>query len=307
MGYSDIVLAFAAVMIISVMILPLPVVADRRAGRGQHRASARCCCCWRSTSRRRWRSRVFPSVLLITTLFRLALSIATTRSILLQRPTPATSSTPSATLVAGGNLVVGLVVFLIITMVQFIVDRQGRRARGRGRGALHARRDAGQADVDRLRPARRPDRQGRGAPQAPPARDGEPAARRMDGAMKFVKGDAIAGIVIIVHQPARRPGDRRAAARHDARRRDRTRTRILTIGDGLVSQIPALLATIAAGLDRHAHQPARTTTATSATRSRRQISGKPRVLLITGGSGAADDARARLPEAGVRRARRGRC
>ena len=67
---------------------------------------------------------VFPSLLLITTLFRLALSIATTRMILLEGHAGAIINT-FGNMVAGGNLVVGLVVFLIITVVQFIVIAKG--------------------------------------------------------------------------------------------------------------------------------------------------------------------------------------
>ena len=67
---------------------------------------------------------VFPSLLLITTLYRLALSIATTRMILIEGHAGHIIDT-FGTLVAGGNLVVGLVVFLIITVVQFIVIAKG--------------------------------------------------------------------------------------------------------------------------------------------------------------------------------------
>src|SRR3546814_15785374 len=102
----------------------------------------------------------------------------------------------------------------------------------------------------------------------------------LDGAMKFVKGDAIAGIVIIIINLL--GGLAVGVLQHDMPLGEATHTySILTIGDGLVSQIPAILATIAAGLvvtrtageedDKHLGEAIT-----------RQISGQPRVLLITG-------------------------
>ena len=70
----------------------------------------------------------------------------------------------------------------------------------------------------------------------------------MDGASKFVRGDAVAGHHHHADQRRRRHPDRRRAARADARRRRRSNYTMLTIGDGLVSQIPALIVSLAAGL-----------------------------------------------------------
>src|SRR5882762_6401005 len=140
---------------------------------------------------------VFPSVLLMTTLFRLSLSIATTRMILLHADAGHIIAT-FGKVVAGGNLVVGLVVFLIITVVQFIVIAKGaeRVAEVAARFSLDAM-PGKQLSIDSdLRSG---------------LIDKDEAKRRrknlemesklhgsLDGAMKFVKGDAIAGIVIIV-------------------------------------------------------------------------------------------------------------
>ena len=140
---------------------------------------------------------VFPSVLLMTTLFRLSLSIATTRMILLHADAGHIIET-FGKVVAGGNLVVGLVVFLIITVVQFIVIAKGaeRVAEVAARFSLDAM-PGKQLSIDSdLRSG---------------LIDKDEAKRRrknleqesklhgaLDGAMKFVKGDAIAGIVIIV-------------------------------------------------------------------------------------------------------------
>src|SRR5690349_11698268 len=139
----------------------------------------------------------FPSVLLITTLFRLSLSIAITRLILLDADAGHIIET-FGQLVVGGNLVVGIVVFLIITVVQFIVIAKGaeRVAEVAARFTLDAMPGkqlsidsdlrSGLIDKDDARRRRRlleVESQLHGA---------------LDGAMKFVKGDSIAGIVIII-------------------------------------------------------------------------------------------------------------
>ena len=223
---------------------------------------------------------VFPSVLLITTLFRLAVSIATTKLILLQGQAGHIIDT-FGHMVAGGNLVVGLVVFLIITVVQFIVIAKGaeRVAEVSARFSLDAMPGkqlsidsdlrSGLIDKDEARRKRR---------------ELELESKlhgSLDGAMKFVKGDAICGIVIIVVnllgglgvgvlQQGMSVGS--AMLRYS----------ILTIGDGMVAQIPALMAAMAAGLivtrassdDRDKHLGDAIT---------RQLAAKPRVLVVTGG------------------------
>src|SRR6266850_646890 len=140
---------------------------------------------------------VFPSVLLMTTLFRLSLSIATTRMILLHADAGHIIAT-FGKVVAGGNLVVGLVVFLIITVVQFIVIAKGaeRVAEVAARFSLDAMPGkqlsidsdlrSGLIDKDEARRRRR-------ALELESKLHGS-----LDGAMKFVKGDSIAGIVIII-------------------------------------------------------------------------------------------------------------
>src|SRR3546814_13067366 len=128
-GYSDIILAFAAVTIISVMILPLPIMAidtlvavNISIGFGLLLLAIYIPTPVAFSS--------FPSVLLLTTLFRLALPIAITRSILLNAEGGHIVET-FGPMVAGGTLVVGLVVFLIITVVQFIVVAKGARSEER--------------------------------------------------------------------------------------------------------------------------------------------------------------------------------
>ncbi|MER2558783.1 MAG: type III secretion system export apparatus subunit SctV [Candidatus Competibacter denitrificans] len=188
----------------------------------------------------------FPSVLLLTTLYRLALSISTTRLILLQADAGQIIDT-FGNFVVGGNLIVGLVVFLIITIVQFLVITKGseRVAEVSARFSLDAMPGkqmsidsdmrAGVIDMDEAR--RR-----RGLVEKESQMFGS-----MDGAMKFVKGDAIAGLIIIVVNilggvtiGVLQRGMSAADALH--------RYAILTIGDGLIAQIPALLISITAGI-----------------------------------------------------------
>ncbi len=188
----------------------------------------------------------FPSVLLLTTLYRLALSISTTRLILLQADAGQIVDT-FGNFVVGGNLIVGLVVFLIITIVQFLVITKGseRVAEVSARFSLDAMPGkqmsidsdmrAGVIDMDEAR--RR-----RGLVEQESQMFGS-----MDGAMKFVKGDAIAGLIIIavnilggVTIGVLQRGMSAADALH--------RYAILTIGDGLIAQIPALLISITAGI-----------------------------------------------------------
>lgn len=90
----------------------------------------------------------FPSILLLTTMFRLALSIATTRLILLEQDAGDIVEA-FGNFVVGGNLAVGLVIFMILTIVNFLADYQGLGACGRSGGALQPGCDARQANVHR--------------------------------------------------------------------------------------------------------------------------------------------------------------
>jgi type III secretion protein V len=188
----------------------------------------------------------FPSVLLITTLYRLALTISTTRLILLQADAGQIVYT-FGQFAVGGNLGVGMIVFLIITIVQFIVITKGseRVAEVGARFSLDAMPGkqmsidgdmrAGSidaAEASRLRGLVQKESQLYGA---------------MDGAMKFVKGDAIAGIIIILVNIF--GGTAIGVMSHGMSASEAISTyAILSIGDGLVSQIPALLISITAGI-----------------------------------------------------------
>ena len=187
----------------------------------------------------------FPAVILLTTILRLALSISTTRLILTQADAGQIVET-FGRFVVGGNLIVGIVIFLIITAVQFVVITKGseRVAEVAARFSLDALpgkqmaidSDVRSGEIDMAEARRR-----RTVLQTESEFYGA-----MDGAMKFVKGDAIAGLIIIavniigglavgMTQNGMSLGE--ALALYS----------ILTIGDGLVAQIPALLVAISSG------------------------------------------------------------
>lgn len=194
---------------------------------------------------------VFPSVLLITTLFRLALNIASTRLILLHgsEGADAAGSVIKAfgQFVVGGNYVVGAVIFLILVIINFVVITKGatRVAEVAARFTLDSmpgKQMAIDADLSsgmitekeakerRLKISREADFYG-----------------SMDGASKFVRGDAIAGILIVMVNiiggmiiGVWQQGMPVAAALSNYT--------LLTVGEGLVAQIPALIISTAAGI-----------------------------------------------------------
>lgn len=186
-----------------------------------------------------------PSVILVATLFRLAITITTTRLILLQADA-GELITAFGTFVVGGSIAVGLVIFLIITVAQFIVVAKGaeRVAEVAARFTLDAlpgkqmsidaelrNGDIDQAEARRLRQKLERESQLFGA---------------MDGAMKFVKGDVIAGVLIILVNLI--GGFAVGTLQHGMSISEAAATySLLTVGDGLVAQLPALLVAVAAG------------------------------------------------------------
>ena len=194
---------------------------------------------------------IFPSLLLMLTLFRLSLNVASTRLILLhgsEGPEAAGAIIMSfGAFVVGGNYVVGLIIFIILVLINFMVITKGagRIAEVAARFTLDAmpgKQMAIDADlnagmIDEIEARER---------RAAIARESE-FHGAMDGASKFVRGDAIAGIVITlinigagfligVVQQGMPLGEAL------------TNYTLLTVGDGLVSQIPALLISAASGL-----------------------------------------------------------
>ena len=275
---SDLVLAGVVIAIIAMMILPLPLaILDTLVALNIAMGVMLVLMSIYVSSALQFSA--FPSVLLISTLFRLALSVATTRMILLEGDAGNIIET-FGQLVAGGNLVVGLVVFLIITLVQFLVIAKGaeRVAEVGARFTLDAM-PGKQMSIDSdLRSGlidKKEARRKREELELESKLHGS-----MDGAMKFVKGDAIAGIVIIIinllgglaigiFQHGMSAGS--AMSKYS----------ILTVGDGMVAQIPALLGAMAAGLivtrvtdgqsDKHLGDSIQ-----------KQFSAIPRVLMVAG-------------------------
>jgi len=189
---------------------------------------------------------IFPSLLLITTLYRLGINIASTKQILLHAYA-GDIIFQFGDFVVGGNFVVGGIIFLIITLVQFIVITKGaeRVAEVAARFTLDAM-PGKQMSIDADMRA--------GIIDANQGRERRLMLQKesqlygaMDGAMKFVKGDAIAGIVITLINVIGGIIIGMAINGMEAMESVQTYS-LLSIGDGLVSQIPALLISITAGI-----------------------------------------------------------
>ena len=198
------------------------------------------------TARRALDFSVFPALLLVTTLMRLSLNISSTRLILTDGDAGKVIEA-FGHVVVGGNLVVGLVIFLILVIVQFVVITAGagRVAEVAARFTLDAmpgKQMAIDADLnsglitDEVAKRRRLD----------VAREAD-FYGSMDGASKFVKGDAIAGIVIVVINLL--GGFAVGIVQHGLTLQESiSKYALLSVGDGLVSQVPALLISVASGI-----------------------------------------------------------
>lgn len=188
----------------------------------------------------------FPSVLLLTTLLRLSISVATTRQILLIGDGGHIVET-FGLFVAGGNLVVGMVVFLIITIVNFLVVTKGceRVAEVAARFSLDGM-PGKQMSIDSDLRAGLIDQNEARRRRTVLEKESQ-LFGAMDGAMKFVKGDAIAGLLIIFVNliGGLTIGTLQRGLSASQAARDYS---ILSIGDGLIGQIPALLISLAAGM-----------------------------------------------------------
>lgn len=244
-GGNDLIIVLGVVLIVVMMILPLPpLVLDLLLAVNISLALLVLLLTMSITEP--LQLSVFPSLLLIATLFRLALNISSTRLILLHgfagRIIEAFGN-----FVVGGNYVVGFVIFLILVVIQFVVITKGaeRVAEVAARFTLDAM-PGKQMSID-------------ADLNAGLITDTEARRRRreiereadfygsMDGASKFVKGDAIAGIIItvinILGGLAIGIGQQGMALAEALQRYT-----LLTVGDGLVSQIPALLISTATGI-----------------------------------------------------------
>ncbi|HJV47272.1 MAG TPA: flagellar biosynthesis protein FlhA [Bacillota bacterium] len=189
---------------------------------------------------------IFPTALLITTLFRLALNVSTTRSILSKADGGKVIET-FGSFVIGGSPVIGFVVFLILVVIQFIVITKGseRVAEVAARFTLDAM-PGKQMSIDADLNA--------GVINDQEARERRKKVEQesdfygaMDGASKFVKGDAIAGIVILIINVI--GGFAIGIGIHGMGFAEAASTfTLLSVGDGLVSQVPALLISTATGI-----------------------------------------------------------
>ncbi|AQS36175.1 type III secretion protein, HrcV family [Shewanella psychrophila] len=189
---------------------------------------------------------VFPSLLLITTLYRLALTISTSRLILLQHDAGDIVYT-FGNFVVGGNLAVGIIIFAIITIVQFIVITKGseRVAEVSARFSLDAM-PGKQMSIDGDMRAGIIDAKEAKRQRAQVQKESQ-LYGAMDGAMKFVKGDAIASIIVILTNIL--GGIAVGVMQHNMSASEAVNTyAVLSVGDGLIAQIPSLLISITAGL-----------------------------------------------------------
>ena len=188
---------------------------------------------------------VFPSLLLLMTLYRLALNVATTRLILLDGNAGKIVDA-FGDLVVGGNLVVGCVVFLILVIIQFIVITKGatRISEVNARFTLDSL-PGKQMAIDAELNVGAIDEKEAKQRRADLASESE-FFGAMDGASKYVRGDAIAGLIIMVVNVI--GGVILALTNGQALGDALQLYTILTIGDGLSSQIPALLIAASAGV-----------------------------------------------------------
>jgi len=247
---SSMVVALGVVGILMVMVMPLPtIVLDLLLSLSISVGLVILLMSLYNTSPLDFSS--FPSLLLITTLFRLSLNIASTRLILLhghEGPGAVGQVINSfGNFVVGGNYAVGLIIFLIMVLINFIVITKGsgRIAEVAARFTLDAM-PGKQMAIDADLNAGLIDEEGAKSRRAAISQESE-FYGSMDGAAKFVRGEAIASIVIMVINVVGGLFIGVFLQKLDILQALQTYT-LLTIGDGLVSQIPSLIISTAAGI-----------------------------------------------------------
>lgn len=279
---SDLALAIGLVGILGVMVIPLPrFLLDIMLSLGI--AMSLVLLLTAVYANRALDFSIFPSLLLITTLYRLSLNVATTRVILLRGAEDGTSAAGEVIrsfgeFVVGGNYAVGIIIFVILVIINFIVITKGagRVAEVSARFTLDAMPGKQMSiDADLNAGLINEDEARRRRSEIAKEADFYGA---MDGASKFVRGDAIAGIMIVLVNIL--GGIIIGTLQKGMDIADAAQTfTLLTIGDGLVSQIPALIISTAAGIIV-------TRTATSTNYSQefsRQLLMKPKALAASGG------------------------
>jgi flagellar biosynthesis protein FlhA len=243
--HTDLLAAGGVVMVVAMMIVPLPAVLLDMAI-SLNISAALAVVVATLYLQRALDFAAFPSLLLLTTLFRLAINVSVTRLILLHGDAGHVVKS-FGEFVVGGNVVVGLVIFLVLVVIQFVVvtNGAGRVAEVGARFTLDAMPGKQMAIDADLNAGQITDEEAR-LRRADIAREAD-FYGAMDGASKFVKGDAVAaviitvinlvgGIVVGVLQQHLSFGE---AAQHFS---------LLTVGDGLAAQIPALLISVATGI-----------------------------------------------------------
>ncbi len=241
---SEVLLSLAMIGVLFVMIVPVPaIILDM--GLATSIAMTIVLLVVSLNARSAVELSAFPSVLLLLTLFRLALNVATTRLILLNG-TGGKIVEAFGRVVIGGNLVVGLVIFLILVIIQFVVITKGasRVSEVAARFTLDALPGKQMAIDAELNAGSINDTEAR--------RRRELLAREtdfygaMDGASKFVRGDAVAGLMITAINLL---GGVASGVINGLSIIESMRLySVLTVGDGLVSQIPALIVAVASGI-----------------------------------------------------------
>src|SRR6201985_1114185 len=245
LSHADLIAAVAVVLVVVMMIVPLPpglidlfitlniasaitiVVATLYVPRALDFAA-------------------FPSLLLLTTMFRLAINVSVTRQILLHGEGGSVVKA-FGTFVVGGNVIVGLVVFLILIVIQFVVvtNGAGRVAEVAARFTLDAMPGKQMAIDADLNAGLITDEQARNR-RNEIAREAD-FYGAMDGASKFVKGDAMAAVLITSINLI--GGIVVGVAQHHIAFSEAPHPySMLTVGDGLAAQIPALLISVATGI-----------------------------------------------------------
>jgi type III secretion protein V len=243
--HADLVLAAAVVTIVGMMIIPLPtIILDLFIVGNMAMSVVLLLVAIYITAA--LKIATFPTLLLLTTLFRLALEVSATRLILLHADGGSVIHA-FGNFVVAGNLVVGAVIFFILTMIQFIVIAKGseRVSEVGARFTLDAM-PGKQMSIDAELRAGHIDHTEARRRRSALGRESQ-FFGSMDGAMKFVKGDAIAGIIVLITNIVGGLVIGIVQRGMDASTAAHTYT-VLTIGEGLVSQIPALIISTAAGI-----------------------------------------------------------
>ena len=244
-GQSDVLLAIGVITILSVMIIPLPTfIMDFLLTLNVSLALLVLMLTIYIT--KPLELSVFPGLLLVLTLFRLSLNVASTR-LILSNADAGELIKAFGEVVVGGNYIIGFIIFIIVIIIQFVVITKGsgRVAEVAARFTLDAMPgkqmaidadlnagliDEGQARSRREEITREADFYG-----------------SMDGASKFVRGDAVAGILITLINII--GGFAIGVIQHDMTLSEAMSVyTLLTVGDGLVTQIPALITSTAAGI-----------------------------------------------------------